>query len=202
MATADSIQMVVNYSDVLAALREVPEHLRKRALSDAMRKAMAPVRKAAKAAAPVIEKTHPRVQEGVRAPGTLRKAISVRESKRDKSRGNVGFFVNVRPAKGARRGAKSPTDPFYWYWVFAGHKVVRRRKAYTKYRLRRGGGRHTGIAGRRRRASQFVAGRPYLRAGAAALQSVLPIFLAQARPAVERLNQRRIRAALKSVGYL
>ena len=53
----------------------------------------------------------------IRQPGTVRKAITVRTSKVARRNGDLGVYVNVRPAKGGQRGKYSPTDPFYWRWL-------------------------------------------------------------------------------------
>jgi len=60
-----------------------------------------------------------------RTPGTVRKAIAVRTSKLARRKGDVGVFVNVRPAKKGARGAKSKTDPFYWRWLEFGTRFMR-----------------------------------------------------------------------------
>ena len=53
----------------------------------------------------------------IRKPGTLRDAIQIRNSKDTNRTGDVGVFVNVKPAKGGDRGKYSPNDPFYWRFV-------------------------------------------------------------------------------------
>ena len=86
-----------------------------------------------------------------RAEGTVKKAISARVSKRDRKVGDIGAFVNVLPAKGAKfktstrkffgikirtrtqtrvsqRGAKSPTDPFYWRFLEFGTRKMAKRE--------------------------------------------------------------------------
>jgi hypothetical protein len=47
----------------------------------------------------------------------------VRTSKADKKDGNVGVFVNVKPAKSGQRGAKSRDDPYYWRWLEFGRSA-------------------------------------------------------------------------------
>jgi HK97 gp10 family phage protein len=59
-----------------------------------------------------------------RKPGTVKQAIRVRTSKADRRAGDVGVFVNVRPAKAGQRGAKNPNDPFYWRWLEFGTKKM------------------------------------------------------------------------------
>lgn len=170
--------------DLRAALSSIPAKLRVRALREALRAAGLVVRNAARARAPVISASAPAVRLGYRKPGTLRRAISVRNSKIARQQGDVGVFINVRPAPGAKfktlrsatgglklrlkvrgsqRGAKSPTDPYYWRWVNFGHKT-------------KGG--------------HMVPGTHFLEAGADRLEAALGVFQARIIPAIERLNQR------------
>ncbi len=103
--------------DLKAALAGIVPKLRRRALRNALAAAARPVQKEARAKTPVISPASLAVRRGYRAPGTLRKAISVRTSKLARRSGDVGVFVNVKPAPRGLRGAKSPRDPFYWRWV-------------------------------------------------------------------------------------
>lgn len=131
--------------DLREALATLVPKLRIRALRNALAAGARVVQRAARAATPVISSAALAVRKGYRAPGTVKKAISVRTSKVARQAGDVGVFVNVRPAKGARfkttttsfvglkikgrkqvrasaRGAKSPTDPFYWRFLEFGTK--------------------------------------------------------------------------------
>lgn len=83
-------------------------------------------------AVPVLSKPIYRNGKLYRKPGTLRDAISVRTSKDDRRNGDVGAFVNVRPARGSDRGANSPNDPFYWRFVEFGTKKMRARPFLRK----------------------------------------------------------------------
>lgn len=126
--------------DLREALAGLVPKLRVRALRNALAAGARVVLRAARSATPVISPGAPAVRKGYRAPGTVKKAISVRTSKIARQAGDVGVFVNVRPAKGAkfktsttkfiglkfknsrlvrasRRGAKSPSDPFYWRFI-------------------------------------------------------------------------------------
>ena len=114
--------------DLKAALRGIVPKLRVRALRNALAAGARVVQKEARAKTPVISPAAPAVLRGHRAPGTVKKAISVRTSKIARRSGDVGVFVNVRPAKGAvfrggvlvrakTKGAKSPKDPYYWRWL-------------------------------------------------------------------------------------
>lgn len=108
--------------ELKAALAGIVPKLRKRALRNALAAAARPIRDAARARVPVLSST---AKAPFRTPGTVRKAITVRTSKVARRAGNVGVFVNVRPAKAGQRGAKSKTDPFYWRWLEFGSKKLR-----------------------------------------------------------------------------
>lgn len=129
----ESFQPIAGLDEAIAALKGLPAKLRKRALRNALAAGARLVRDAAKQAAPTISATDPAVLKGWRKQGTLKRALTVRTSKQARRAGNVGVFVNVRPAKGAKfrggkqikasqRGAKSPNDPFYWRFVQFGTK--------------------------------------------------------------------------------
>lgn len=111
--------------DVRAELSAIPEKLRRRALRNALAAGARIVRDSAKRSAPTIPITSLAVRQGKRKPGTLRGAISVRTSKLARRRGDVGVFVNVKPAKGSKRGKDNPDDPYYWRWVEFGTKFAR-----------------------------------------------------------------------------
>lgn len=106
------------------ALRGLTDSLRKRVLRNALAEGGRIVRDEARRRAPVLQ---PTMRAPYRKPGTVRRAISVRTSKIARRRGDVGVFVNVRPAKGAQRGAKSPNDPFYWRWLEFGARHMAAR---------------------------------------------------------------------------
>lgn len=110
-------QQVHGLAEYKAALAAFPDKLARRVLRNALAAGARQVRDDAKSRAPVLRAPSP-----YRRPGTLRDAIKVRTSKRDRSAGNVGVFVNVKPAKGGARGAKSPVDPYYWRWVEFGSR--------------------------------------------------------------------------------
>ena len=109
--------------DLRGALSGVAPKLRRRVLRNALAAGARVVRDAARRSAPVLQ--------GIlryRKRGTLRNAISVRTSRRERLAGNVGVFVNVRPAKKGMRGAKVPTDPFYWRWMNFGARHITPRR--------------------------------------------------------------------------
>jgi len=112
--------------DLKRKLQEIPRALRRRVLRNALAAGARVVRDEAKRNAPVLALNGRRVP--YRKPGTVRDAIRVRTSKQARRAGDVGVFVNVRPAKGADRGAKSPRDPFYWRWLEFGKKGARKRE--------------------------------------------------------------------------
>lgn len=164
---------VEGMSALKASLNSLPDKLRKKVLMSALRKGAAVVRKAARDATPVLQTPTP-----YRTKGLLRKKLSVRVSRVSKAAGNVGVFVNIKPAEGtqytkhnilgvkyktvkrvSQRGARSPLDPFYWRFVNFGTKKRNRLPA-----------------------SKF------LEAGAAALPQALEIFESEIIPAIEKFD--------------
>jgi len=130
-------QQIKGFDDLAAKLRAIVPAMRKRVLRNALAAGGRIVRDAAKAGAPVLQGSAP-----YRTPGLLKKSIVVRTSKRDRRAGDVGVFVNVKPAPGAKyknkvqvrasqRGAKSKTDPFYWRFVNFGTKKMAPRPFLT-----------------------------------------------------------------------
>lgn len=157
-----------------ASLNGLPDKLRKKVLMSALRKGAAIVRTTARAVTPVLKELVP-----YRTKGLLRKKLSVRVSRMSKSAGNVGVFVNIRPAEGtqyvkhkvmgvkyktvkreSQRGATSPIDPFYWRFVNFGTKKRNKLPAAK-----------------------------FLEAGAAALPQALEIFEREVVPAIEKFNR-------------
>ncbi len=115
---AGDIQVKVSgIEDVKKALRDLPVKLRKRALLNALRAGGRVFRDEARRLTPVAAVPVRRKGAVIRQPGTVRKAITVRTSKVARRNGDLGVYVNVRPAKGGQRGKYSPTDPFYWRWL-------------------------------------------------------------------------------------
>lgn len=140
---------IAEFKDALLAI--VPK-LRRRAILNALRVGARIVQAEAKRNAPVLRLG---TKAPYRKPGTVRGAIAVRTSKRARAAGDVGVFVNVRPAKGAKygtfkgaiggkkvgvkflksaskRGAKSPDDPFYWRFLEFGTKKMGARPFLQK----------------------------------------------------------------------
>lgn len=120
---ADSVKVTVNGIDELKrALAELPGKLRRKVLVKALRAGAKEVQKAARVAVPVLSAPSP-----YRTKGLLKRKISVRVSKESRRAGDVGVFVNVRPAAKGQRGAKSKLDPYYWRFVEFGTKKMTAR---------------------------------------------------------------------------
>ena len=100
--------------ELKAALAALVPKLRRQALRNALAAGARIVRDDARRSAPVLQ---PTLRAPYRRAGTVRGAISVRTSKIAQRAGDVGVFVNVRPAKRGQRGAKNPADPFYWRFL-------------------------------------------------------------------------------------
>lgn len=131
---ADNFEVrLTGVEDLKAALRGLPEKLRKRVLLNALRAAGRVIRDEAKGTAPVLK-----VPKKGRTAGTVKKRISVRVSKFSRQAGDVGVFVGVKPIRGraevarlGRRGANNPNDPFYWLFLEFGTKKMGRREFLT-----------------------------------------------------------------------
>ena len=142
---AGDVVKVEGLAELREALLSLPAKLRRQALRTALAAGARAFRDEARRLAPVLSAPVIRKGKVIRNPGTLRKAISVRTSKVARANGDVGVFVNVKPAPGAKfkttkknflglrykvreqtrlsqRGADSPTDPYYWRWQEFGTK--------------------------------------------------------------------------------
>lgn len=144
--------------DLKRELQGVVVQLQRRILGRALSAAGRVVRDDARRNAPVLRHV---LKAPHRAPGTVRKAIVVRPSKSARRAGNVGVFVNVRPAKAGARGAKSKTDPFYWRFLEFGTRFFR-----------------SGVGVR------------FLQGAARRLPDALQVFIGRVGPEVQRLNNR------------
>lgn len=164
--------------DLRKALQGIVPKLRVRALRNALAAGARVVQKEARAKTPVLSMSNALVAPH-RKPGTVKKAISVRTSKRDRQSGDVGVFVNVRPAKRGQRGAKSQTDPFYWQWLEFGWTPASGRRTPGSRAARR----------RNRPASPAKRGYGFLQAGAGKLREALQVFIDKIGPAIEKLNK-------------
>jgi HK97 gp10 family phage protein len=119
---ADTVQ-VKGLDELKRKLADVPKAMRKRVLRNALAAGAREVRDVAKRNAPVLT-LGTSLKAPYRKPGTVKQAIRVRTSKADRRAGDVGVFVNVRPAKAGQRGAKNPNDPFYWRFLEFGTKKM------------------------------------------------------------------------------
>lgn len=174
---ADVKVEVKGIDELKRALADLPSKLRRKVLVKALRAGAREVQKSARAAAPVLALPSP-----YRTKGLLKRKISARVSKQSRSEGNVGVFVNVRPAKSGERGTKSKLDPYYWRFVAFGTKA-HTIKPKTAKALAFGGSvvkmvKHPGSKGRN-----------FLEAGAGALPAALAAFEREAIPAIEALNR-------------
>ncbi len=115
---------VQGLAELKAKFAEIPRAMRRRVLRTGLAAGARQVRDAAKRSAPVLS-LRSSLKAPYRKPGTVRKAIAVRNSKSARRQGDVGVFVNVRPAKTGQRGAKNPNDPFYWRFINFGTRWVR-----------------------------------------------------------------------------
>ena len=180
---------VQGIQDLRADLLAIPAKLRVRALRNALAAGARLVQRAARQRAPLLKLTTRAGQrayrKGYRKPGTVRQAISVRTSKVARRAGDVGVFVNVRPAKGVLgRGAKNAKDPFYWRWLEfgwnpAGHLTLGAGRAGKRYRRAL-----NAAAG-----PKMKPGQRFLRDAVSYLSGALAIFQAQIGPAIAKLNR-------------
>lgn len=130
---ADFEVTLTGVEELKAALRGLPEKLRRRVLLGALRRAGQVISREAKILAPILA-----VPTRTRTPGTVRKRISVRASKFARQQGDVGVFVGVRPIRGSaqvkrlgKASAKNPNDPYYWRFLEFGTKKMPRRPFLT-----------------------------------------------------------------------
>ncbi len=178
---------ITGLPDLREALRGIAPKLRVRALRNALAAGGRVVRAAVRQATPVLDPSNPASRAaqmaGRRKPATVRKAVSVRTSKLARRAGDVGVFVNVRPAKGGARGRNSPTDPFYWRWLNFGWNPATsaQGRGTAGVRLRR--------RLNRQGAAKAVPGARFLEAGAARLSDALQAFYRAIGPAFAKLNK-------------
>ena len=99
-------------ADLKRSLAELTNDLKRKVVRAGLRDAAAPIAKSAREKAPVLKKP-----ATYRLPGTLKKSIITKASKRFNGRnGEIGVYVAVRKRKGlgGKAGARNPFDPFYW----------------------------------------------------------------------------------------
>lgn len=103
---------VEGLDDLKRAVAELTSDLRRNVIRGALRDAAAPMARQARQNAPTLKTSHP-----YRLPGTLKRSIIVKASKRFKGQdGEIGVYIAVRKRKGlgGKAGARNPFDPFYW----------------------------------------------------------------------------------------
>ena len=120
---AGEVVRIEGLDELKRKLAEVPKAMRKRVLRNALAAGAREVRDVAKRNAPVMT-LGTSLKAPYRKPGTVKQAIRVRTSKADRRAGDVGVFVNVRPAKAGQRGARNPNDPFYWRFLEFGTRKM------------------------------------------------------------------------------
>lgn len=147
--------------ELIRALQAMPEKIRKRAVRAALRKAAGVIRADAKARTPVLRAAAP-----FRTPGTVKRRISVRNSKFARQAGDEGVFVGVKPLRGkadtrryGKASARNPADPFYWRFLEFGTKKM--------------------------------AARPFLGPAAKSKgEEAIRLFIRESLPAIEKLNRK------------
>lgn len=165
--------------DLKAELLRLPEKLRKRALLNALRAGGRVVRDSARSLVPVLRVPIRRRGTTIRQPGTVKRAISVRTSKQARREGNVGVYVNVRPAKPGQRGADNSKDPYYWRWLEFGRQA--RAAAPTRVRIK-------GVRSRKaRRGVAPMRAFRFLRGAGDKLPQALAVIIAKLGPAVQKI---------------
>lgn len=123
---AGEVVRIEGLDELKRKLAEVPKAMRKRVLRNALAAGAREVRDVAKRNAPVMT-LGTSLSAPYRKPGTVKQAIRVRTSKADRKAGDVGVFVNVKPAKAGQRGARNPNDPFYWRFLEFGTRKMAAR---------------------------------------------------------------------------
>lgn len=189
------------FDELKAKLLAMPAALKKKTLRNALAAGIRPVRDAAKRAAPVLTAENAKRNLN-RKPGTVRDAIKMRTSKHASRAGNVGVFVNVAPAKGAKfktttrrmlgqkirnrrqvRATQRGTlnDPFYWRWLEFGWNPGGGDRSRAGKRARRQLNRQT--------STKQVAGRRFLRNAGARLPEAIPVVRAALARWIDKTNR-------------
>lgn len=117
MAVDDKFLQIKGYEEFLAKLRELPNVLKRKYLRPSLVAGAKVVQAAAVESTPRLKAPVYRQGKMIRKPGLLKERIKVRTSKEATRAGNVGVFVNVKPAAEGQRGKYSPFDPFFWRFV-------------------------------------------------------------------------------------
>lgn len=190
---------IQGFDELARKLRSLPDAMRKKVVRNALAAGGRLVRDAARRAAPVLDQPTP-----YRTPGLVRRSIVVRTSKRDRLIGNVGVFINVRPAKGAKykttmrkvfgakikssrmvrasqRGANSRLDPFYWRFQEFGWTPATGPRGNAGKRARRKVSRSG--------AEPRIQGKRFMRDSAAQLPAALEIFKTHIGRWIDKTNR-------------
>ena len=126
---------ITGIDDLKRVMAELPAQLKKKYILAALRKAARVPLQEARRVIPVMSSANA-AKAPFRTPGLLKKRLSVRVSKASKTAGNIGVFVNIKPAakakydrggrltKASQQGAKSRIDPYYWKFVNFGTKKM------------------------------------------------------------------------------
>ncbi len=204
------------------ALADAAGKIRTKAVRNSLSAAARIIAKQAKLNAPVLQ-----TPTKTRKPGTVRDAISVRRSKFARGEGNEGVFVSVKPLRARDRkkfkvsqaaagkrisGSDNPNDPYYWWWVELGHKIVPRASkrslvgaafGFTTYQQRLRNGQivtrqrkynYQSLTGRRRHATGRVEGQFFMtRAAQSRGQEAIQLFMSRVVPQIEKLNAKASR---------
>lgn len=116
-ALSDQFFNIKGLEAFVAKMAELPKALARKVLRPSLLAGAYVVQKATQEAAPRLAKPVFRNGKQIRTPGLLKSRIKVRTSKEATRAGNIGVFVNVKPAAPGDRGKYSPLDPFYWRWI-------------------------------------------------------------------------------------
>jgi HK97 gp10 family phage protein len=179
---ADNLTVKISgMDDLKRVLSEIPEQMRKKVILGALRKAARVPLQIARREVPIMSAASA-AKNPYRTAGLLRKRLTVRVSKESRKAGNLGVFINIKPAAGAKysttstrilgakirnrtlkkssdRGAKSPNDPYYWRFVEFG--------------------------------TSKMAAKPFLKPAGDSLGEALNVFLAEVVPQLEKWNKRK-----------
>ena len=172
---------ITGLDDLRAVLAEIPAQMRKKVIMTALRKAARVPLQIARREVPVMSSSEA-AKNPYRTAGLLKNRLTVRVSKASRSAGNIGVFINVRPADGAKfktqknnilgikwksktqtrqsnRGAKSKLDPYYWKFQEFGTKHMKAR--------------------------------PFIQPAAESLPEALEVFMREVIPSIEKWNKRK-----------
>lgn len=148
------------------ALKSLEKKMRTKEVSAMLTKGAEVVKAEIKRNTPVMRGGAKKNKTKTRTAGLIKRRVSIRRSSIDKREGNIGVFVNVKPAKKENRGSKSRLDPFYWSFVNQGWSPGNRQKTAGKKKRPR-------IV---KRATYSIRGRKFIQSGAPKLSESLQII--------------------------